>query len=324
MTTPYSKMQITFSSQLELFVDSPFALRLPVVEALRIFKETYWNALPSAKTTKKHFVRLNQYFANHYLDTVSKRDIEEMRVELTRSGLSIPSINKHHVIMSRLYTKMAEYKEAGVVQGIDFSRLILPTGSANPAAQVPRPNEAGFARKTTISPTQLAFLKEHGDEEFREDLNMLVWTRLRPGDLKRLTIENINWNSYQLQGIQHKTITRKRPEGVPYTVPLTFEIERILRRRIQVRPEGAQLFPMTNMQKKWDAARKGVGLFKLVQLRDLRRSGAASLLWSGIDIKTVSEGLGHTTTRVTATSYTPTGDKQLKDATKKLVEIYKP
>lgn len=309
---------LTQSEQLELFSDAPFSMRLTVEEGLRIFCENYWNRLPMGKNSKAHIKRVLFFFKNHHLDTVSKHDVENFRIWLKESGLRDSTINKAHTTLIRMYSKLAEYKEAGVVNGIDFSKITLP--NRNPASLVPKVNEDGFARKTVVSPEEFKILRSCADNDLRDILNMLIWTRSRPGDLRRVAEQNINWHTRQIEGIQHKTITTKNPSGVPYFWPITTRMESLLRERISMVRPGTQLFSWHNMAKRWDRARRLSGLL-LVQMRDLRRSGASYLADNGTDEITISQGLGHTSTDTTRT-YIPRKKRHFATATEKLVEAF--
>lgn len=304
--------------QLELFADAPFSLRLSVEEGMTIFWENYWKKLPFGRASRSHVKRILEFFKGRLMDTVSKHDVEAFREHLKGLRLSPSTINKHQMVLTRLFSKLMEYKQEGIVNGVDFSKITLPL--RNPASMVPKVNESPFARKTVISPDDFRVLRSYADNDLRDILNMLVWTRLRPGDLRRITVNNLNWYTNQMEGIQHKTITTRNPSGVAYHASITPRIKELLNYRIsQVKP-GTPLFNFTNIAKRWNRTRKMSGIL-LVQLRDLRRSGSTYLMDNGTDEITVSEGLGHTTTRTTRV-YVPRQKKHLAVATDKLVEAF--
>lgn len=300
--------------QLELFSSATFSIRLRVPEAMEIFWESYWKYLPTAKTTRAHRRRIELFFRNIYLDAMAKSDVENFLRTLYEENLGISTINKAHMLLTRMINKLMEYKE----DRTDFKNITMPR--RNPSTLIKTAKETHLARKVVVSPEEFKILKQCADEDLKDILNMLVWTRLRPSDLKRLTEKNVNWQTRQLEGVQHKTITQRNPSGVSYRVPLHPRMEELLRERIkQVKP-GSHLFSWHNMQKRWGSCRKNSGML-LVQMRDLRRSAASFLVDSGEAFKTVSEGLGHTTTRTTEI-YTPRNIQHLRQSTEKLVESF--
>lgn len=305
------------SEQLELFADEPFSLRIRVDEAVRIFTVNYWCHLPSHAATKAHFRRILAFFHGHFLDTISKADVERFRRHLKEMGYSEPTINKSHMILSRIFRKFEEYREGGFLNGADFRRLILP--EKNPAAQVPKVSEKRYARKTVITKDDIRKLISYSDENLAEIIKTLYWTMLRPSDLKRLTTANVDAKNMVLVGIQNKTITSRNPSGVPFRVAMTLEVAEIIKRRGGTVKPGTPLFHFGAVRFRWQRVRVLAGM-PWVQLRDLRRSAATFLLDNGTDAQTVAEGLGHTTLRMLP-SYTPRSEKHLKEAVLKLSEI---
>lgn len=302
------------AEQLELFYDQPFSVRLRMSEAIRIFRANYWDHLPSAKTTTAHFSRIERFFKDHFMDTVSKADIERFRRHLKEMGYSDATINKSHMIISRLYRKFEEYKEGRYLNGEDFSKINLPT--RNPASLVPKVNERKFARKVVVTKAQITKLISYSDESLAETIKALYWTRLRPSDLSRITRSNVDFKNMVITGIQNKTITTKNPSGVPYRVAMSDEIAALVMRRIESFKPGAKLFPFKAVRFRWKRVRE-LAEMPWLQLRDLRRSAASHLLDVGIDPQTVADGLGHTTLRMLP-NYTPRTDKHLLEASEKL------
>lgn len=283
-----------------------------------MFWDLYWNHLPSAKTTKIHFKRLSAYFAKHYLETVSKVDIEEMRRYLIGMGLSPPTVNKYHMIMSRLYNKMEDYREAGTVQGIDFSKIVLP--AKNPCSKVKKVNETSYARRVTLSPFQYNYLKQFADQDTRDDLDFLVFTQLRMGDASKITFEDVDWHNYQIRLVQSKTITTTNPSGVEHKVDLTPEIEVLIIKRDRITSKGSPLFPFVNWRKRFQALRKMANMPKL-QTRDLRKLIPSWLNEVGYNKTLIADSLGHTTDRVTG-NYIVKSPKVLRKARRDAVEAF--
>ena len=305
--------------QLGLFLDEPFSFRLSVPEALRLFWELYFQYLPSGRTCKPHQKRLAAFFRAFYLDNVSKVDVEGFRRWMRAQGYSEATTNKGHMVLARLYTKMAEFKEAGKVGGFDFSGVRLP--EKNPAAQVKKVNERQFARR--VSPTKekvtrlVAFAKQYGYHDLAEIIEGLYFSRLRQSDFFRLTSNSVDLAHGILQGTQNKTITTSHPSGVPFLVVMPAPLVEIVTRRIQAVKPGTPLFRRYNLQKRFDQVRKVAGL-AYVTLQDMRRAAATHLLDNGVDPQTVADSLGHTTLRNLPT-YTPRTLRHYREASEKLM-----
>lgn len=288
------------SNQLELFSSEPFSLRLKIEDALEIFWSHYWRFLPTAKTTKAARKRLCIFFRGRFIDTFAKSDIEELRRWLIDTeGLCAQSANKTQMLLSRMFTKFAEWKEGKTAHGIDYSKLNLP--NKNPCAMVPRPR--AVKRKQVATGREFDRLRYYADDDLTDIINMLLYTKLRPGDLNRLNSTNIDIGRKRIELIQNKTITTKNPSGIQIIIPITDKMADILLPRLARTKPGARLFPFRNMQKRWGSVRKKAGLTH-IQLRDIRRTAATFLLDNGVDPLTVAQGLGHADLTMLPT-YTP-------------------
>ncbi len=300
--------------QLELFSDEPFCVRLKIEDAIRIFWDNYWKHLATSSTTKAHKKRLLFFFRDRFIDTISKADIEEFRRYLKTDGLGEQTINKAQMLLSRMFTKLLEYKEGGFAHGMDFRKLTIPT--KNPCALVPKPRVK--KREQVITKEILDRVRYYADDDLTDIINMLLYTKLRPGDLQRITHENIDLQRHRMSGVQHKTITTRNPSGVPFMIALDQKLEDIILPRLANTKPGTPLFPFKNMQKRWKFVREKAHALH-VQLRDIRRTAATYLLDNGTDPHTVREGLGHTTLDMLPT-YTPRTMVHQHDALVKLRE----
>jgi integrase len=305
------------AEQLELFAEGPFTLRVTIEDAVRIFWDNYWSHLPFGSKSHAHRERILQFFKGSYLDSISKADVERFRRRMKENGYTDSTINKSHMMLARIFTKFQEYKEGRFVNGVDFSKIVLPEKS--PAAQVPRVNEKKRGRKEAPKPEEMRRLISYADEDLKDILNGLYWTLLRPSDFFRITDRNVNLSRMMLEGTQHKTITTRNPTGNPYRIPITIDLAIVLKRRMETTKPGTALFRRKNIPKRFNRAR-GLADLNWVQLgRDIRRAGAIQLLDKGIDPYTVAELLGHSSLDMLP-RYTPRTDKHLKEAAEKLVE----
>lgn len=282
---------IAMPDQLELFFNEPFSMRLKIEDAMHIFWEHYWKFLPCASATKAHKRRILFFFRERFIETISKSDIEAFRKWCKEHEKLGPSTtNKAHMMLSRMFTKLAEYKLGSFAHGMDFRNLVI-TGK-NPCALVPRVNEKQFARKTVCTLAEWRRFMYYANDDMTDILKMLVYTGLRPCDLKRMTSNNIDLQRKRIEGTQNKLITTNNPSGHPYLVPITPGIADILLPRLARVKPGTSLFPIPNWQKRIKDLRVRAGTLNIQIGRDFRRTKIAWLLDNGHDPFSVMEGAG--------------------------------
>lgn len=286
-------------NQLELFDRESFSLRLKIEDAMHIFWEQYWNFLPTAQTTKAHRKRICLFFRGRFIDSFSKADIEEMRRNFLLSGLSPQTVNKAQMVLSRMFTKFSEWKDGRIAHGMDYSKLNLPP--KNPCAMVPRPR--AVKRKQVAKQEEIKRIRYYADDDMTDIINMLLYSKLRPGDLQRLTESSVDIRRRRIEITQHKTITTKNPSGIQIMIPITDKMADILKPRMKRTTYGWPLFPFRNMQKRWKEIRIKANAMH-IQMRDLRRTAATFALDNGTDPLTVAQGLGHADLSMLPT-YTP-------------------
>jgi integrase len=188
-------------NQMEMFEQEPFSVRLTIEVAMGIFIENYWKFLPSYSKTKAHQRRIMEFFKGRFIDTIHKQDIENYRRYLKEMGLVEQTVNKGHVMLSRMFSKLQEYKEAGEVNGMDFRHVQIP--DINPCRLVPKVDETKFSRRQTVSEQQWQKLIYYSDDDMKENLIMYLDTGLRPSDVHRLTDYNVDLKNMTLRGVQH-------------------------------------------------------------------------------------------------------------------------
>ena len=198
---------------------------------------------------------------------------------------------------SFMKNKLKEWNRLGVI-----SPIRLP--SENPASVVRKANERSFSRKRVLAVEEFDRLMKTGTIAVRRVCLAAVHSTLRLKDIKFLTRKNVNLATNQLEGIQAKT-------GKAYKVPITPVMQTLIDTA-----DGDRLFDFTNFRKQFEAARKAANI-KDFQFRDLRRTGARTLLKSGIDLATVSKYLGHASLAMTE-RYVVASDDDLQKASEVL------
>jgi integrase len=144
------------------------------------------------------------------------------------------------MIVTRIYNKLAEWREDRFQCGIDLSRVAWP--QKNPGSLVPKVSEHNFRRRVAWSKADIGKLikisVEMRDLDMAETIEIFYLTRLRPGDIFGMTHDNVDLAHGYIHGIQHKTITTRLPSGVPYLVAITDKMAHILERRMSAISRG--------------------------------------------------------------------------------------
>ncbi len=316
--------------QLELFgrIVEQKAAELTFGQAFALFVEHHWKYKKTKKNrrTDRMEGRLESMFFGRMLHTFSRNDIHLMRKRMLDEGLSIFSINKAHMIMTVLFNKMYEWREDGWLGGHDLSGIRLPR--VNPGELVPKYKEPG--RERALVPWEVrrlyTFAKRLNDWDMVDIIRMAIWCRLSPMDIYGLKDAQIDEANFRIDIRRGHTKTDRNPLGELQRIPMTERMWGLIDRRRKLRePDSTLIFNFRNFRKRLQKLRRyamqhGIADF---QLRDFRRTGATHLLESGkVDLKSVSKGLGHTTTRITEANYTPISDKGLRRSTEILVEEF--
>jgi integrase len=140
---------------------------------------------------------------------------------------------------------------------------------------------------------------------FRQFLIFLRYTGCRPCEARELTWQCVDFERKLIVIKQHKT-ARMQKEPKPRLIPIHPVVEKLLR-VVQRRGEGNHVF-VTWRKTPWDRhtlghrlrrARDKAGVPADVKLYGVRHAFGTRAIMVGVDIKTVSELMGHTTTRMT-------------------------
>ena len=273
--------------------------RITVSEALDI----YWDVHAAQKKSFKSFAvsisHIKAVLGHKYIDEVSRLDIVMYR-NIREKVSKASTVNREHTVLTHLFNILKELNRAKTIA------VVLPED--NPASLVRKANEKPFARKRVLTPEEYKQFESLLGDDAKDICRMAVLTTLRKKDLQCLTRDNINISTIQLEGVQAKT-------GKPYAIPITPQIKSILEKN-----HSHRILNFTNFRRQFENARSKCGLSHF-RFADLRRSGARTMLLNGIDIKTVSEYLGHTDLRMTQV-YVPPCSQDFQRAAITLTKAY--
>lgn len=308
------------AEQMELFAQEPFSVRVKIDEAVLIFRRNYWDKLPYGKNSPNICDKICKFFRGHFLDTISKADVERMRQFYSQMGYSQSTINKIHMTLSRIYTKFEEYKEGRFVNGEDFSRIVLP--SKNPASLVPRVREKPKP-EIEITLKRKKILCGLADPDLYEIIDTLWWSMLRPGDLFRITDKNVNISYGTITGTQNKSITTNNPSGLSYMVSIPADRIEMIKRRIESAKPGTPIFRRVNIQKRWEKLRKIATKFDpelgRAKMKEIRDGATSYLLDNNFDAETIRKKGGWSSYQMIP-HYDKRGDRSMAHASESLAK----
>lgn len=143
-------------------------------------------------------------------------------------------------------------------------------------------------------------------ERFRELLIFLRLSGARPGEAIDLTWSSVDWSANVVVLTKHKTVRTQRSPR-PRVIVLHPELTDLLR-RIQRRKDPGEVVFQTHLGSAWHRStvgqrirrmRKQAGIAEDAKLYGLRHAFGTRCIKNGVDLKTTSELMGHTTTRMT-------------------------
>ena len=175
-----------------------------------------------------------------------------------------------------------------------------------------------------------AYLREAERRGVLAIFSLELCTGLRKGELTALLWEDLNAEQGTLRvdkqaqsvpggGVK---VTRPKTETSIRTLSVSKEVVRLLEEEHAKHPDTPYMFPSPvtggmyypdSINRLHENILKGAGL-KHIRLHDMRHTAASLMLQNGVDIKTVSEMLGHYDAGFTLRTYTHTTSRQQKQA----------
>lgn len=236
---------------------------------------------PACAESERERLRIWKLFT----DYIGEKDLDSCRpVDLlafldARQSLRSPWTRKRWLVtIQRPFNHAARL---GLIQRNPFWGLQLPAGREG--------------RDWTRKEYQAAL--RHSAPHFRRVIVFLRWSGARPGEMRRATVADVDFDAGVIVLWEHKT---RRTSHGPRVIHLNAVVSRLLRWLV-MHGDGPHLF-VNRYGRPWTCkavinhfalVRKRAGLGRDVKPHGLRHSWATNAITNGLDLATVAQLLGH-------------------------------
>lgn len=242
-------------------------------------KASYYTDCVTAKT-------LNAFFGDRFVAEVTPQLIERYKSRRTRTLR-----NGKRISGARVNREMALLK-AAFNKGIEWDLV-----NENPVRRVKFFNESDRGRTRYLTPVEKKRLLTACSPFLRGVVMTALKTGMRQGELLSLKWRDVDSRTNRLT-------LRKTKSGKIRHIPLHQDVETVLKGLPRLSAfvfadeKGSPLPRHGRLRTDFEAALEKSGI-RDFRFHDLRHSFASELVMKGVDIKTVSELMGHSTTRMT-------------------------
>lgn len=258
------------------------APRLSLEKAKKLFVD--WakgdGRIKTARWYDINLMPVLKFFKDRRLDDISSFDLERYKKARVAAGAPV-GVNRELTVLSTLYRKMMEWGKA----------------TENPVSKVKRVQEPE-GRTRWLNVEELGRLLAACSERLRPVVIAAIHTGLRQQNLLlNLKVGNVDF--------KRRVITAERTKsGKSHTIPMNKIVIDTLRPLTVGRSPDAPVFlnrngqPYKSVRTAFATACRNAGITDF-HFHDLRHTNASHLIMSGVDLKTVSELLGHASIRST-------------------------
>ncbi len=234
---------------------------------------------------------LRKYFGGISLSLLTPESIERYKTYRLSTGVKPVTVNRDLQVLRAMLNKAVRW---GYLRENPMKTVKL---YPEPPSRVRYLSQDEIRRLLKVSKGYLRVL-----------IYLALTTGMRKGELLSLTWKQVDL----LNGYVHleETKTRRR-RSIPLP-PETVEILESWKAHRAPRDPGKRVFPVKDFKRSWRTALKRAGIEDF-RFHDLRHTFASHLVMSGVDLRTLSELLGHKTLRMVQ-RYSHIGDEQMRDA----------
>jgi integrase len=255
--------------------------------------DLYWEKRGKSRKTKGLSSTIKSW--KDYFGNVRSADMTQSRIEdfladrVDKQRLSQSTRNRYIAELKRLFNWGMEYRSDGMNKP--------PLVEHNPAVALKRSKEKKYQRKRFLSQEELSRFLEACRDDFRPFVVTALHGGLRRGELFNLRWEDIDFTNRLI-------VVRDSKSGDPREIPMDETLAGALR-GLPSRFKRGYVFPspktggrLTDVKKQFRTVLRKANIQNF-RLHDARHTFASYLVMNGVDLKTVSELLGHADTRMT-------------------------
>jgi integrase len=251
---------------------------------LKILFEDYLALCPDPSTSQHYndvlwTNTMIRFFGDVYVDDLTSEHIEKYRIYRLKERLKKTSVNREMTLLKAIFNK-----------GIEWGKC-----SKNPAAQLKPYSEKESQRVRYLEKHEKVRLLEVCPLPVRRLVFFALNTGMRRGEILNLCWKDVDFNANLIA-------VRKTKSKTPRYLPMNAELINMIKSMPSI---SEYVFGNENGQAKWTLYRKKFEKARTdakitdFHFHDLRHCFASDLVMKGVDLKTVSELLGHSTTKMT-------------------------
>jgi integrase len=278
-------------------------------QAMTIFRELHWGRKKMATKTGSFERYMIGFFDGRLIHGMGRLDCEQLRHHLTTTrGLKVSTVNKAHMILALLFSKLGQWQADGVAGGYDFTRLKMPRSNPGKAVKMPKVIPDQPFHDPFVIRRYIRLARQMGEEGLSLAIRLGWIFRVSPIDLWELNDAEINEERMEIRIWRRHTKTERTPQGALQIIKLTESAWGAINRAREFRKPGeTRIFTWTEAQRRRKLRRlrtraKKEGL-PGVNWLDLRRGAGGYLDEKGFDVRDRKDALGHTNEKTTITYY---------------------
>ena len=236
-----------------------------------------------SKASYKHnigqFSRIKKYFGNVYLYEITPDKLEAYRAFRLSQEVAKPTVNREMALLKHAFNKAIEWNKA----------------KENPVEKIKFYSEKERKRVRYLEMEEKRRLLNACPSHIKSLVFFALNTGMRQGEILGLKWEEIDFNLNQVRVSHSKA---GKPRYVPINSELVNMVKSISGESVYVFGKGQEKPKWPSFRGSFEAAVKRAGLDDF-RFHDLRHCYASDLVMKGVDLKTLAELLGHSTTQMT-------------------------
>ena len=294
------------------FLDKKLTSKITFAELCDLYMEKHGYKLKD-KGLESRIKAFKDFFGNARAESLTRTKVEDYLIErCEKRGLKESSRNRHLATIRGVYNWGKQQQPEA---------HLPPLVSHNPCTGIKVASEQHLQRTRFLDADEVQALLDACSDEFRP----LITTFLHTG-CRRQELFNLKWSDVDF--LSESIRIRNSKSGRPRQIPMSATLKAVLS-YLPSRFKKGLVFPsdrtgrrLVDVKKQFSSTLQRAGI-KDCTLHTLRHTYASTLVMNSVDLKTVSELLGHHSIRMSE-RYSHLSPSHKTRAVKKLDSAYKP